>query len=434
MKLNFNQLSAHEKNVFFLYLAYSVLDGVILGVIALNEFVFLRSLHGSGYLMSLLFQFTVVVYLFLVFFNEILKRITQKRKLLRWTGIVTRLPFLVFLFFPSQHAIIQQNPIYHYIFLAVFFVFYLGEPIIKPTINLLLKTNFKHHDFGRVYGYATSANKVVMLLVTFGYGYLLDYDNFSFKYILPISAALSSLSIFLLSNIRYEPVTKEIVKMPFYESVKNSIHRMVNIIKDNRPYRYFEIAFMFYGFAFMMTVTVIYIYFEEGLQMNYASMAFYRNSYNILAIFLLPYFGHLMGKMDLRKFGMFAFASVMFYILSVPLVELFGQNVVILDITIFYALISYIFFRGVFASTMPLLWNIGSAYFCKTHDADIYQSVHLSLTGFRALFAPLIGVYFYEKIGLFPTFILSGIIAGIGILVLYISYRKEKKIPMLDVS
>ncbi len=431
MKLNFNQLSNQEKIVFSLYLAYSILDGVILGVIALNEFVFLRSLHGSGYLMSLLFQFTVVVYLFLVFFNELLKRITRKRKLLRWTGIMTRLPFLIFLFFPSEHALLQENPMYHYIFLLVFFLFYMGEPIIKPTINLLLKSNLKHQNFGKLYGYATSANKIVMLLVTFGYGYLLDYDNFSFKYILPISALLSIISLFLLSNIRYEALTHP-VKVPFHESVKNSIRRMVSIIKENRPYRYFEIAFMFYGFAFMMTVTVIYIYFEKGLQMNYATMAFYRNSYNILAIFLLPYFGHLMGKIDPRKFGMFAFASVMFYILSVPLVEIFGGKVVLLDITIFYILMLYVFFRGVFASTMPLLWNIGSAYFCKTHDADIYQSVHLSLTGFRALFAPLIGVYFYEQFGLFPTFILAGIIAGIGILVLYISYRKEKDIPMLD--
>ena len=41
------KLGAIEKNTFRIHFAYSIIEGIILGVLALNEFVFLKSLHGS---------------------------------------------------------------------------------------------------------------------------------------------------------------------------------------------------------------------------------------------------------------------------------------------------------------------------------------------------------------------------------------------------
>ena len=77
------------------------------------------------------------------------------------------------------------------------------------------------------------------------------------------------------------------------------------------------------------------------------------------------------------------------------LTKYFDKNFVIWKITIYYSLIpAYIFF-GIFAATMGLLWYIGSAYFCKNDEVADYQSIHLYFTGFRGLFAPLLGIYFY---------------------------------------
>jgi RsiW-degrading membrane proteinase PrsW (M82 family) len=88
--------------------------------------------------------------------------------------------------------------------------------------------------------------------------------------------------------------------------------------------------------------------------------------------------------------------------------------------------IGYLFY-GIFASTMALLWFIGSAYFCKPHEAGDYQSVHLSLTASRALFAPLFGVFFYELMGFTYTFAMAVISLMIGIILMIWSYRKEKR-------
>ena len=183
---------------------------------------------------------------------------------------------------------------------------------------------------------------------------------------------------------------------------------------------------MFYGFSFMVSVTVIAIYFYEGLDLNYSSVAFYRNAYNILAIILLPFFGSLMGNIDPRKFSVITYSSIMLYIFFLLMTVWFPASVMLGNIKLYYLLIFYIIAHGIFAATMVLLWNIGSAYFCAPAEAGSYQSVHLFLTGFRALFAPTLGVLFYESFGIVTTFTIAIISLAIAIAINLWSYYKWK--------
>ncbi len=227
-------LSGDEKKTFHLHLAYSLIEGVILGVLALNEFVFLKSLHGSNYQLGFLFQFSMAVFILLVFINEFIKRAKNKNRLLIWTGVLTRLPFLLVFFFPNNNEAILSTPIYHYIFLGIFFVYYFGNTVIYPLINLFLKNQYQHQNFGKLYGYASSANKIVMLAATFVYGLILDIDNFAFTYIFPAIAILGTISIYLLSLIKYSNPQLKVRKQSFFRSVKNSILTMTGILKNNK--------------------------------------------------------------------------------------------------------------------------------------------------------------------------------------------------------
>ena len=157
----------------------------------------------------------------------------------------------------------------------------------------------------------------------------------------------------------------------------------------------------------MISVTIINIFFQDALGLNYSSVAFYKNAYNILAILLLPFFGKLLSHIDPRRFAALTFAALFMYIFFLLMTEYFPGHVEILGIQVYFMLVISFLFYGVFAAMMALLWFIGSAYFCKPEEADDYQSVHLSLTGVRSLFAPVFGVYFYELIGFSATFILT---------------------------
>ena len=427
MKLLKTDICCEERRTFRLHMAYSIIEGFILGILALNEFVFIKSLLGSNYQLSVLFQFSMLVFLLLVFVNEFLKRIRRRRVFLRWVGIVTRLPLLFLFFFPRSPEVYEGDPVYHLIFLGIFLVYYLAALVINPTINLLLKTNYSHRNFGTLYSYSQSANKIVLLVVTFLYGLLLDYDNYAFTYIFPIASVLGMTSIYLLSRINYTPPEIIRVKSTLLESVRRSVKNMFLIIKNNKPYLHFELGFMLYGFAFMTTYAVVTIFFYEELKLNYSSVAFYKNSYNILAILLLPVFGKILGKLDPRRFAIITYASLATYLFFLMITEYVPYFTEVFNIKIYYSLILYIIFHGFFAATMVLLWNIGSAYFGRDEEADIYQSIHLFLTGVRAIFAPLFGIFVYEEFGFTTTFSL-GIAALLGAIVLMQwSYKNNRK-------
>jgi hypothetical protein len=368
----------------------------------------------------------VLVFIFLIFFSEWLKRVANKQKLIRIVGIATRAPLALLLFFPASAEAMNATSVYHYIFLLLFLIYYLGNPIIFPTINLFLKSNYRHENFSRLYSLATLYGKILMLITAFIYGILLDYDPFAFTWVFVLVAMAGVLSVLLLSKIRYTETNPANTRSGFLASVKESAMGMRRIMKENTPFRHFEMGFLFYGFAFMSTVTVMTIFFEKQLGLNYFSVATYKNAYNIIALFLIPFFGRVLGKIDPRKFAAFAFASIMFYLLSLVLTYYFPQHTQIGAFKLFYAMIPFVLFHSVFAATMSLLWSIGSAYFCKPHEAGEYQSVHLFLTASRAVFAPVLGVLFYEMYGFVFTFSIGAIALFIAVLIMFWSYRRER--------
>ncbi|MDA3779910.1 MAG: MFS transporter, partial [Bacteroidales bacterium] len=297
----YKSLSTNEKKTFQLHSIYSAIDGLIRGILILNEYIFIKSLNGTSYQLGMLFQFSVLVLIFSIFFNEIIRRTINKKRMLRRVAFLTHLPLLLLFLFPKEASAISVESGYHYIFLFIFLFYFLSRPLIFPTINLFLKHNYEEQNFGKLYSISTSLSKVTMLIATFSFGLLLDAYPFSFTFVYPIVGLFGVISIFLLSKIEYNTGIIEI-KKSIGVSIKDSIFNLIRILKKNKPYRHFEIGFMLYGFAFMSTKAVITIFYNEALHLNYSSVAFYQNAFNIMAIFLLPVFGKLLGKIDPRKF------------------------------------------------------------------------------------------------------------------------------------
>jgi MFS family permease len=396
-----------------------------MGVFALNEFVFIKDMLGTKYQLSVMLQMSVVLMLFSVFVNEFLRRIRDKRKMLIWAAIITHIPLIGIALFPTNSNAYVQFPYYHYIFLGIFFFFYLNLIVVLPVINQMLKGAYSHNNFGRLYSYSSSINKLIIMFVSFGFGFLLDLDNYAFVYVYPVLALLGIFSVYLLSKIDV-PQEKVVIQRSFLAASIRSLRDMKHILQTNRPYRHFEIGFMFYGFAWMITAAIIAIYFNEALHMNHATYGFYKNGYNIMAIFLLPYFGKVLGRIDPRKFAAITFASLLFYLLFMALTEHFSFSFHIGSIEIFGMLIIAYLFYGVFAATMALLWFIGSAYFCKKEEAAQYQAVHLSLTGLRAIISFQIGIVFYQMWGFSVTFGIAVVSLSFAVLYMIWSYHSDK--------
>lgn len=419
-------LGAGEKKVFSLHLFYSFLEGIILGVLALNEFVLIKGLRGSDFQIGILFQFSVILLLFSVVLNEWIRRSRRKSRMIRQVALITRLPLLLLVFFPRSVEQMNGQPVYGIAFLGIFLMFYLANPIIYPIINLFLKSSYKHENFGPLYSYATILNKTIMLGATFLFGIWLDADPYVFVYVYPGIGILGILSLLVLARIPYLETAQPEASAGFWLSVKNSLQNMMNIFRNNKPFRDFETGFALYGFAWMTTIAVITIFFDKNLHLNYSSVAFYKNAYNLLSILLLPFFGKLIGRIDPRKFGIYTFMSLFFYLLFLVLTDIFPGNSVFFSITIYYMLIPAYLANAVFAATMGLLWYIGSAYFSSKEAVADYQAIHLTMTGVRGLYGPLLGVLFYRLFGVVATLVIA---MGALLASVYVLQKSLKRHP-----
>ncbi len=423
---NENRMTKLEKDTFGKHFLFSVLDGLVTGALALNEFVFVHSLHGSEWGLSFLFQFSVIVLLVSVFINEYLKRYRNKKKILRYVIFMTRIPMLAFFFFPESYHSATQSGFFHLLFLAIFLIYFLSTPVVFPLINLFLKHNYSEKNFGKLYSYAETAKKIMAITATFLFGLLLDYQPSAYTYIYPVLGLTSVLSIILLSRIDTGEILSDSQKMKLSSSIKSTFRKTYMILQKDKAYRDFEAGFMFYGIAFMITAVVFVLFFDRVLHLNYSSVAFYKNYYNLLAIATLPFFGKYLDKTDPRKFGMISFAFLWATILFVMLSGYFPGNFTIWNIKIYYALLAAYTFYGLFAAMMALLWFIGSSYFTSKENADTYQAAHLTLTGLRGLLAPFIGVAVLHYTSFTTTFLVALLSATVSVLILFVSLRGKK--------
>jgi hypothetical protein len=358
--------------------------------------------------------------------NEWIRRTVNKARFIRWLAWITRLPLLALFFFPHSSGAEGSAQLYGTIFLLIFLLFYLANPIIYPIINLFLKSNYKHENFGPLYSYATGVNKLVMLGATLGIGIWLDADPYAFTLVYPVMALLGIASIYILAMIPYKPAGE--VPSPslgIWHSSRESLKNMSRIFRINKAYRDFETGFNLYGFAWMTTVAVITIYFDKELNLTYSSVAFYKNSYNLISILLFPFFGKLIGSIDPRRFAIYTFMSLFLYFFFLVLTRVFPANTTVAGIQLYYMLIPAFLSHAVFAATMGLLWYIGSAYFSKKEEAADYQSVHLTMTGIRALYGPILGVLFYQWFGITWTFIFAMGALLIAVFIMHNSMRKH---------
>jgi len=424
----YHTLTPTESRTFRLHIAYSIIEGIIAGVVILNDFILLKSLQGTKVQVAFLVQSASIVLLASVVFNEMLNRSRNRKKLLLWVAIMFRGPLVFLAMFPQSYEQLGNPVIWQHSFLIILFMYYLAQPMMLPTISLFLKNIYRHEYFGQLYGFATMTNKIVMLVVTAVFGIALDADHFAFTKIYPALGLAGILSIYLISRIPYVSATAANIKLAQWQSVKNLVFEMIHILKTNAPFRDMQIGFMLYGIAFLLAEAMLSLFLLNILNCNFTTVAFYKNSYNILAILLLPFFSRLIGKLDPRRFGVFTFASLGLFYFFFMLTEYFPYHFQIGDIAIYPMLLLSYVFHGIFAATMSLLWFIGSAYFCKPTEAGTYQAVHTSLTGVRAIFAPHMGVFFLAYISYTGVFVIAILFLLSAILVLLASMKLKKVI------
>jgi MFS family permease len=401
----FKGMKMRELITFRLHALYSAIDGICQGVLALNEFVFLKSLHPNTFQVSLLFQIMSLLLPFSIFIFGVLKRIKNVQTMLIVTAALTRLPLLLFLFFPTTAFDSPYQSWYIAGYLSILTLYFLANPVVLPILNLFTKNTYAPQRFGRLFSYSMSITQGFWLVATFIFGILQDRNPDNYRIVYPIIGLLGFIAIYLLTTIPYKRTLNDSVSEEnIFDQIKNIFKQSIGILKTNVAYRQFQSSMFLYGMGFLMALPVVTIYLVNEFNLKYTEISFYKNLPIIISIITYPIFGKLMDERDPRKLAIFSFFFALLFYLLLALGgllpaenEQFGLRMV------WMILLAYIAY-GFFNSSIGLVWGIGSSYFAPPKDAAQYHALHLSLTGIRGVIAPPLGVLLFNWLGFYGLF------------------------------
>ncbi len=421
-------MKLRERRTFILHILYSIMDGVCLGVLALNEFVFLKDVGAGSLQVGILFQVQAFVMPFAIFLTYFISRVKEKKKLLAKIALYTRLPLLLFVFYPDNIHASPYKGFFIALYLLIFLLYYIANPIILPVLNLFTKAIYRPNRFGRLFSYSLILNQIVLFVTTIIFGRLLDWHTSSYKYVFAIFGVVSFYSIYIITLIPYkEPKIKQIPRGPrFWRTVGRIFRDSVFILTKEKAFFDFEKGMMVYGTGYMMALTVVTIYLSQQFHLSFSEVAFYKNITIFISILSFPVFGRIMDDGgDPRRFAIvsFTFAGLFYALLAVAgIVDnqlLFeGHRIIILLLVAFLL-------QGLFSGSMALIWGIGATYFAPREEAARFHAVHLSLTGIRGLIGPILGVVVNYLFGFYGAF---ACIVGLEIVAIYIMRKSVKNV------
>lgn len=318
------------------------------------------------------------------------------------------------------------------IFIFAIAVMSIIDSLLLPTWNIVYKHNYTPDKRSSLYSYASSLSTAALLTIATVFGYFLDFNQEIYKIFFPIAGILGIIMYFNLMkmlnfffkdekekverNFRMDfALLKDIIILP----VRNSIR----ILKLNRRFLIFEIGFFIYGMAFMISSPAIPVFLVDGLQLDYTPISLAKGLiFHTALIIFTPVSGKILGINNPTKFSGYMFLLLIFFPLILlaakyfPLWGIYNSPVEILFFSFFLF--------GTAMSGITIAWNLSSIYYAPHNEVSNYQAVHITLTGVRGLFSPILGYIIMQVFSIEAAMILASILfAGAGILMLVESKR-----------
>jgi hypothetical protein len=183
--------------------------------------------------------------------------------------------------------------------------------------------------------------------------------------------------------------------------------------------------------AFMVISPAVPIYLVDYLHLSYAPISFAKGMvFHSALILFTPLMGKFHGFGNPLKFCGYVFIVLAFY----PLVLISSKYILFLNLNIdvtYMVYFSYFIF-GLGMSGVSIAWSLSSIYYAPKFEESNYQSIHITLTGLRGLFSPIVGYIIMKIFGIEYTFFLSVLLFILGGSYMLRENMKEKKLIALN--
>lgn len=363
----------------------ATLEGAVLGVFILNEYVAKKTLGAGDAILTALVIGPTAALLFAAWWSGLLDR-REKSSTFLVFGMLGRLSLLLVTFAGSAGSFTA-------IIAAATFLF----GAIVPASNALLQRNFTASERGRVIGLGIALQALAAIAVSLLVGRLYDWRPEAYRLVYPAAAVCGFFSCLSLARVRFrsrpgEPAERQLFGAGLGGALTGALRRpfagALLLLREDRGFRRYEMGFMAYGLAWMMLQPTIPVFLVEKLQVAYAEVA---NARGLIYFTMIAVLSHPFGRL-LDRIGPIRVSRIAFAILAIfPLILASARGVGM-------AYVAFLVY-GCGMAAVQLGWTTGPIHFAGKRDSAGYMGAHVALVGVRAIIGGPFGIWLYRASG-----------------------------------
>ncbi len=279
-----------------------------------------------------------------------------------------------------------------WVVMSCFVVAAFGNAGMSPLNADILRTCYPAHRRGRVFGLVSTAQMSAAMLTGFAIGRWSDHTPNAFRYFLPAVAAVQLLGLSLFAHVARQPIFASRRRpAPPEKSWLAPFRDMNAVLRADRAFAAYEVAFMSYGVGWMICTALIPALATDKLHLNYgqytkATIVIYQ--FVIVLMFFLA--GRTVDRVGPMRLAAASFLWLTLYPVGLLIISNFGGLVAC---SVLYAI-------GMVG--VNLTWTLGPiALSTDASRASHYLAIHTTMVGIRGIVAQGLGMALYVWTGHF---------------------------------
>jgi MFS family permease len=364
-----------------------MLMGISAGVINLTAFSLQRSMGAPEWTSSSLIILGQALWVLAPAWPPLLARM-QRQTTFAWLGLFSRGPLLL-MAFAAVTPVFGGTPGAGvgawWILFAAFLVSNNLDALYTPHRNALIRANYPLTSRGRIYGLVTVVTGVASMIASQAVGHVLDEDPTVVTVVFPIAGVVGIAAHLLLARIRWRYDGPAQVQEGrgvglLRDALVNGWRRTFKTLREDKPFRDFEIGFMLYGLGLLSGTPLIVSRFAQDSGFRPTDWANAdRLALPLTQLLLVWAVGRLSDRIGVVRVGALAFAGL------VPFFAWVGFVTTPTELLLSYILL------GVCMSGVNVSWALGPLHFAPRGEAHHYSAVHVGCVGIRSVLGPVIG-------------------------------------------
>ncbi|MHC4448604.1 MAG: MFS transporter [Planctomycetota bacterium] len=356
----------------------AVLIGAASSIVMLSGFAFKRSFGAPAEWVPGLIAIWQAPWVLAPFVSGWLSRLNPQ-KAWRAIGVAAGLPLLLvgLVGIEPLDGLPGQGTGQYYFFAVLLGLHFIVSVLYIPHRGGLMRANYPREVRGRMYGLReilAIASGIVAVRVA---QHFLDQDPRALRVLFPVAGLLVVAGCWIKSRIRWRFQGRD------RKAGTHAFH-LREALRDRR-FVTFELAFMLYGFGFLMSWPLHILLIEEELKLSYDQYTWAQNvAFPITQLAAMIAWGRFADRRGAVHTAGAAFTLLAVFLIAMPFVQ--G----------FYSLLAAFGLFGVVMSGVILVWSLGPLHFAPDGRGHAYTAVHFGCVGIRSVIAPFLGYWIKE--------------------------------------